>query len=197
MSSNSSFQNLLSRLRNGDQQRAAEQIVTRFGGRLAALASRRMSEKLRRRVGAEDVVQSVFATFFRRQGGGEIELRDWESLWALLARITVCRVLRHHEHNAAALRAMDREVPLNDEAWERVRALDRDPGEQEVVTACKLYEELVAGLSERNRLIVQGLCDDKPLAVIARELGTSLSTVDRGVRRAKERLAELLAEAES
>ena len=75
MSTSPSFQRLLSRIRQNDGQAAAEIVVERFAGRLAALAARKMSQRLQQRVGPEDIVQSVFATFFRHHQDGHLELR--------------------------------------------------------------------------------------------------------------------------
>src|SRR5262249_10504575 len=56
-------QELLTRVRGGDDA-AAEELFHRFADRLIALAAIRMSEKLARRVGPEDVVQSAYRIFF-------------------------------------------------------------------------------------------------------------------------------------
>ena len=50
--------------KEGDES-AAEELFNRFSERLVALARSRLSEKLARRVGPEDVVQSAFRSFFR------------------------------------------------------------------------------------------------------------------------------------
>jgi hypothetical protein len=53
---------LLARFRAGDE-RAAEELFPRFAERLIAVAKARLSAKLARRVGAEDVVQSAYRSF--------------------------------------------------------------------------------------------------------------------------------------
>ena len=45
--------------------------------------------RLRAKVDPEDVLQSVCESFFRRHAEGEFSLKDWDSLWALLAVITL------------------------------------------------------------------------------------------------------------
>ncbi len=54
---------LMARWRGGDQE-AAEILFRRYVERLLALARRRMTSELSRRVDAEDVVQSAYRTFF-------------------------------------------------------------------------------------------------------------------------------------
>src|SRR5262245_14011453 len=54
----------------GGSQDAATQLYRRYAHRLRSLAKARCSPDLARRVEAEDIVQSVFATFFRGAGTG-------------------------------------------------------------------------------------------------------------------------------
>ena len=189
MSESSSFDRMLSGVRQGDADRIGEMIVRRFAARLVVLVAGKISERLRRRVEAEDVVQSVFRTFFRRLDDGLMELRDWESLWGLLARIAVCRICRHAESNAAARRSQDRETDLTPD----VQAFDREPGAEQVLIAEELHRCLVAEMLEKYRPIVQQLLEGMTHEEIARELGTSISTVERVHRQVRERLTALLA----
>jgi RNA polymerase sigma-70 factor (ECF subfamily) len=188
MADSPSFDHLLSGLKKGDTDGAGEMIVRRFAGRLVALAATRLGERLRRRVEAEDVVQSVFRTFFRRLDDGLTELRDWESLWGLLARITVLRICRHAERTSAARRDPGREVALEAD----VDSFDREPSTEEVLIAEELHRQLLDEMQEKYRPIVQNILEGKTHEAIARELGTSLSTVERVHRRARERLTALL-----
>lgn len=192
MSTSPSFQRLVSRIEQGDAQDAAESIVERFAARLAALAAQKMNQRLQKRVGPEDVVQSVFATFFRRVDNGQLELRDWDSLWGLLARITVWRICRYAEHHGAAQRSLKREVPLEED----LRALDREPRAEDVLMAEELHEQLTNGLSERYRPIAMQILDGVTHETIAAKLNTSISTVERVHRRARECLTRLLEEVE-
>ena len=70
-------------LRRGEAH-AAEQVFLRFAQRLIALARSRIDAAVRSKEDPEDVVQSVFRSFFTRQRGGQFLLADWESLWASL-----------------------------------------------------------------------------------------------------------------
>src|SRR4029450_11721998 len=96
----------------GDERTVAD-FWEQFGERLSRLAQRHLSPRLNRRVGADDVVQSVCRTFFRRARQGEFELADAEALWRLLCVITLtkCRlVARFHRRGR---RGLDREQPLD------------------------------------------------------------------------------------
>jgi len=83
-----SFDELLAQLRNRDNHAAAE-VFHRYRCRLIGLARQNLDGRLQRKLGPEDVVQSVFRTVFRRLADGEFELGDWDSLWSLLTCVTV------------------------------------------------------------------------------------------------------------
>lgn len=100
---------LLARWQAGDQA-AAEAIYQRYAQRLCALAEKDIGERLARRVGPEDIVQSVFRTFFRRSGDGQFAIDHSGARWRLLVRITANKVLRHAEREGAARRDVKAEV---------------------------------------------------------------------------------------
>src|SRR3954464_3897514 len=68
------FEALVDRLRAGDAEAAAE-VFHRYVGQLVGLASGRLAGLLRAQADPEDVVQSVFRSFFTRQQQGQFDLR--------------------------------------------------------------------------------------------------------------------------
>src|SRR5437016_3003501 len=103
MSSDDSFEFLVSRLQAGDPD-AATAIFGRFARRLIALARVHLSSQLRQKVDPEDVLQSVFRSFFRRQAAGEFELQNWDGMWALLSVITLRKCGHQADHYLALCR---------------------------------------------------------------------------------------------
>src|SRR5262249_61199873 len=77
---------LVARWREGDQQAAAE-LFRRYADRLVALAKSRLSQKMARRVDPEDVVQSVYRSFFAETKEGRYEFERGGDLWHLLVTI--------------------------------------------------------------------------------------------------------------
>ena len=73
MSHDHSFDDLLVRLRAGEEAAAAD-VFDRFTQQLIAKAQSRMSRAVRQKVDAEDVVQSVYRSFFTRFKDGQFEL---------------------------------------------------------------------------------------------------------------------------
>jgi ECF sigma factor len=79
MTSDDSFPQLLARVREGDDEAAAV-IFQRFVNQLAAHAHRHLAPAVRRQTDPEDVVQSVYRTFFRRARKGQFRLDHWGRL---------------------------------------------------------------------------------------------------------------------
>src|SRR5882672_2722229 len=79
---------MIERCRRGDQD-AARELFDAYVARLIPLAKRRISQRLASRVDAEDIVQSVFRTFFARLKDYKFEISDQDDLFRLLMRITV------------------------------------------------------------------------------------------------------------
>ena len=113
--------------RHGDQD-AARQIVERYFDRLLVLARRRISQRLASRVDPEDIVQSVFRTFFVRLKDGQFVFEDEDDLCKLLMRITLHKTLRQVAFHKAAKRDPNLETNQGDDHREQLLTLlDREP----------------------------------------------------------------------
>src|SRR5262249_51596235 len=108
MPTGGSFADVLRRLETGDD-RAASLVVHHFAQRLVALARSRLDTVLRRKVEPEDLVQSVFRTFFHRCRDGHFDLGSWQDLWSLLAVIAVRKCVNKAEYLRAECRDPARE----------------------------------------------------------------------------------------
>jgi RNA polymerase sigma-70 factor (ECF subfamily) len=192
MTQSDSFADLHARLRRGDDAAAAE-LYRRFAGRLIRVAQRSLDARTRRKVDPEDVLQSVFKSFFWRHGDGQYQLKDWNGLWGLLVLITLRKCghkIRYFHRDA---RDVDREVDPptpedTDVPWE-------PPAEHPTPThgliLAELLEELYRGLKERDRTIVQLRLQ----GYTAREIGTQVElteyTVQGVLRHVRKRLEAL------
>lgn len=155
MSANESFNDCLARLRAGDE-RAAFHIFDRFAQRLIGLARSRLDGVMRQKLDPEDVLQSAFRSFFRHVNR-PYELDDWDSLWSLLARITMRKCGMRIRHFRAGQRNVGQEVSINaspeesNEAWE---ALAREPSPFEAAVLAETVQVVLRSLDERDRRIV-------------------------------------------
>ncbi|HZT81908.1 MAG TPA: ECF-type sigma factor [Gemmataceae bacterium] len=188
MSQTSSFDDLMARLQAGDPD-AAALVVGRFAGRLVALARSRLGGRLRPKVDPEDVVQSVCKSFFARHARGQLAADSWDALWGLLALLTLRKCGRWREHFHAGVRDVGREVsPPADgpgPAWE---AMAREPTPDEAALLAESAERLLDGLEERERAIVALGLQGYTTAEIGEQVGCTRRTVQRVLRRVRERL---------
>src|SRR5206468_8875797 len=82
------FDRLMADLRGGRPE-AAREVFDRYARRLVGLAAAKLPGFARAKLDPEDVVQSVFRTFFRRHADGQFRPEHWDALWSLLAVLTV------------------------------------------------------------------------------------------------------------
>jgi RNA polymerase sigma-70 factor (ECF subfamily) len=82
-------------LRRDDE--AARQIWERYVRPLLNLAQQDLERAVQARLGAEDVVQSAFRSYFRRWA--DYDLADRDELWSLLVTITLNKVRNANRHH--------------------------------------------------------------------------------------------------
>jgi RNA polymerase sigma factor (sigma-70 family) len=190
MSAGDSFTDIMTRLRNGDQD-AAREVFQRFVGQLLRLARRQFDAVLRRKVDPEDVVQSAYKSFFHRYGEGKIEIRDWGNLWGMLTVITLRKCYDRVEYHQAALRDVRREATAQPDAaesrpwWE---AVARDPTPEEAAMLAETLERLLRDLETDERPVLEMSLRGYSSTEISQELGLN----ERTVRRMRERVRKKL-----
>jgi RNA polymerase sigma factor (sigma-70 family) len=167
-----------------------------YGDGLQRLAASRMAPALRQRVGAEDIVQSVCRTFFRRSREGEFEFGAMDDLWRLLCAITLTKVRQHARFHYQEKRQLSRERPLDDVRpagdARRVDLAAAGPTPAEVVEFTDQLQHLLSGLSDEERQMVQLRIEGRQQAEIAEELGCSERTVRRLFSGVKTRWEQML-----
>lgn len=191
MTAEPSFTDLMGRLRAGEPA-AAEQLFHRFAHRLVGLAQGHLDARTRRLVDPEDVLQSVFRSFFLRHADGQFTLNDWDGLWAMLVVITLRKCGRRVNHFRAARRDLRREVaPPRDEAEAEWQALAEGPTPGEAAALCDLLDQLRARSGEDWPMLALSL-QGHTQAEISATAGCTERTVRRVLARARQRLQKLL-----
>src|SRR3954447_18164462 len=94
---------LMRRLRLGSED-AATQIYLRYAHRLRALARAQSSPELARRVDADEIVQSIFGSFFRAASTGHYDVPVGEKLWKLFLVIALNKIRAKGAFHRAARR---------------------------------------------------------------------------------------------
>jgi RNA polymerase sigma-70 factor (ECF subfamily) len=189
MVADASFDDLMARLRQG-QNDAAAQVFGRFANRLIALARSQLSPQIRQKVDPEDVLQSVFRCFFARNAEGQFgEFASWDNLWAMLVGLTLRKCGRRIEYFHAACRDVEREVstplPMDSRGsdW-GLSAPEPTPSEAAMLT--ETVEQLMNNLGGRHREIVSLSLQGYPPAEISGEVGCTERTVYRVLEGVKE-----------
>ena len=194
MSSDGSVTRLIKMLKGGDRA-ASQQLWEAYFGRLVGLARVRLDERLRQKVDAEDVVQSVFRSFFMRQLEDQFEVRDAGNLWSLLAVITIRKCTNVKVHFRRQSRDIGREMRIEAESADSAPSWDvlaRDPTPAHAAALTDLVEHLLAELPERERGMVALALEGKSLADISAEVNRAERTVRRTLEHFRQRLEEVL-----
>jgi RNA polymerase sigma-70 factor (ECF subfamily) len=178
-----SDRSLIRRLRTGSQD-AATQLYLRYANRLRMLSRAKCSPDLAARVDAEDIVQSVFRTFFRRAEKGDYNVPDGEDLWKLFLVIGLNKIQSLGTYHRAAKR--DVRVSRGGESVDY---------EAEVSDATSLsilqmsIDEVLRELPEAHRDIIQLRIEGHEVAEIAERVGRSKRSVERILQEFRKQLA--------
>jgi RNA polymerase sigma factor (sigma-70 family) len=178
---------LLARFREGDEL-AAEEIFERYIDRLTRLARARLSPKLARRTDAEDVVMSAWRSFFVAAGAGRFSLKRSGDLWRLLVSITLHKLYHQARRHTAERRTVGGEQPLDQTNDWMIAASDREPAPEEAIAIAEEIEQLMAGLDEFGRRVLELRLQGETHAEIAAVTQRSERSVRRRLQEIRERL---------
>jgi RNA polymerase sigma-70 factor, ECF subfamily len=177
---------LLHQFRGGEGD-AATALYLRYAGRLRAMASARATADLGRRVDPEDIVQSVFRTFFRRAAAGEYEVPAGVDLWKLFLVIGLNKVRAVAAHHKAAKRDVRQTVGTD--------ALEAGPpadAEDDLRVLQMTIDELLAPLPPVHREIVTLRVAGHEVGEIAAKTGRAKRSVERILQEFKASLGAVL-----
>jgi len=185
MSESPSESGFVNRVNRGTESVAAE-VDHRYRQELCRLVEREMNRCLRSREDPEDVVQTVFRTYFRRAALGEFHIKRCSELWALLAKITRRKILKRIEYHQAEKRTWNAEERLVAET-----RYAREPGAEDAAIAADLMRKILQGLEasygEVFRLRLRGCTEHE----IADQLKCTRAAVRYKMDRLRERLSAL------
>jgi RNA polymerase sigma-70 factor (ECF subfamily) len=159
---------------------------------LVALAQRHLSPRLAARLDGEDVVQSVFRTFFRRCAQGEFHLNTSDELWRLLVTLTLRKVQARARHHLAGKRRVGAEAPGGANTLAEVAG--REPGPEDAAVLMDQLSGLLAGLPDWYAQLIDLRLQGHSVADIALRLNLSRQSVYRGLGLLGQRLTASLAD---
>ena len=174
---------LLARLRGGEVD-AASELYLKYAERLVRVARRSTASNLASRFDPEDVVQSVFRTFFRRFSAGAYDLPEGDELWKLLLVISLNKLRKLGVHH----RALKRDARRT-QGGEHIGNVSRGDNEEALLHLRMTIEELLEQLDPTSARIVQLRMEGREVAEIATMTERSKRTVERVLQNFRQRLA--------
>ncbi len=186
-----SDRSLLRRLQNG-QPDAPTRLYLRYAERLHALAASRSPRDLTSLVNPEDIVQSVFRTFFRRAAQGHYTVPDGEEIWKLLLVISLNKIRTAGTHHRAAKR--DARKTTRGEAFDRAMEATSGRDENAMTILRMVIAELLDGLPEPHCSIIELRIEGHEVSEIAEKVRRSKRSVERVLQDFRTRLAASIRE---
>ena len=181
-----SDRSLLRRFRSGEHD-AATALYVRYASRLLALADSRTSPSLASRFDPEDVVQSVFRTFFRRAAEGLYEVPPGDELWQLFLVIALNKVRALCVHHRAQKRDVKRTASA---AVEDVYSARADEAPMRILKI--VVDEYVNQLPDSQQTVIRMRIEGHEINEIAQQTTRSKRTVERVLQRFRHELSELI-----
>ena len=177
---------LLRRFRDGEHD-AATALYVRYASRLLALAGARTSPSLASRFDPEDVVQSVFRTFFRRAAQGLYKLPPGDELWQLFLVIALNKVRGLSVYH----RAQKRDVTRTSGSLE-IDAFSESADETPMKILQLVVDDYISQLPESQQQVIRMRIEGHEVNQIAQQTNRSKRTVERVLQRFRHELAELI-----
>jgi RNA polymerase sigma-70 factor, ECF subfamily len=194
VSDDDSLNRLLSGLRAGDDT-AAKALFEKYANRLIFLARSRLDRKLRQKFDAEDIAQSVFRSFFRRQMAEPFNFESWGGLWGMLVVITIRKCGKRADLFHAARRDVRREIHpphVGDDTevlWDFPCGV---PTPDEVVAVAETVERVMSRLDERTQKVMSLRLQGFSLAEIAQAIARTERSVQRALHEIRAQLGREL-----
>lgn len=160
------------------------QLFEQYSSKLARVAEWHLDQRLSGRVDGEDIVQSVFRTFFRRNLLGEFQIESSLEIWRLLVHITVLKARAKGRYHTNIVRDARLEVSLDDTA----DLLQQEPGPDEAVALVDLVSQLLKGLPDWYCDALQKRLEGNSVSDIATQINRARQSIHRAFRVLRQRL---------
>lgn len=180
---------LIRRFRSGEED-AATKLYKRYAERLHRLAQRNTAHDLSRRFDAEDVVQSVFRTFFRRVRTGLYDLPAGDELWRLLLVISLNKIRTLAVYHRAQKRDVASTIAPDSDLMSQLSA---DNTDDLALASLKLViSEVLHDLPDIQQQMIVRRIEGCQVEEIAAETGRSKRTVERVLQDFRGRLRGII-----
>lgn len=180
---------LLEQFRKGEQT-AATQLYLRYAERLQLLATSQTSPQLATRFDPEDVVQSVFRTFFRRVSSGLYDVPPGEELWSLLLVLALNKIRTLSKHHRAQKRDVRKTIGSDRLGGPGEPCQSGDETSLQILRF--VINDLLDALPDTNRSIVELRIQGYKADDIVRITERSKRTVERVLQEFRLKLSQLI-----
>ncbi len=161
------------------------ELFHRYATRLLAFARSRLPRDLNSRVDEEDVIQSVFRSFFRRHEQGQFEFENSYDVWQLLAAITYRKIVNTVKHHRRDRR--NSQLDQNTQADSILSDLaDRTPTPDELNVMFDYLRWILDQLPAQQKKILQLRLEGHSIEEIAERVSLSQRSVKRALARVRE-----------
>jgi len=175
---------------SGRSDDAAAKLYRRYASRLRALAKAQSSHDLARREDVDDIVQSVFGSFFRAATQGLYDVPAGEDLWKLFVVIAMNKIRAKGNYHRAAKR--DVRLTAGSETLEQVEPAELASDEEAMVSLQLTIDEALEQLPPLTRQMALLRMQGYDVAEIGRATSRSYRTVERCLKGFRELLAGML-----
>jgi RNA polymerase sigma-70 factor (ECF subfamily) len=184
------IQELLSRIRNGDEG-AARELLERYESKVRLVVRRQLPRLLRSRFDSLDFLQSVWGSFFHKIRTGPNDLEEEQNLVTFLAWAARNKVIDEYRRAATQRHDIKREQPLA-RATGKDDCLASGDTPSQLAEANETYDRLRELLPEEQRVILEMKAEGHSSREIGDRLGVSERTVQRVLEslRARARLGD-------
>lgn len=198
-SGDDSLAELLKRLRSGDDS-AASAILERYEAQVRLVVRRCLPRVLRSRFDSQDIMQSVWRSFFQRLRGEVVEddhgvpqpppgdpslvFGDSTLLFAFLSRMAKNKVIDQYRRETAQKADIHRECTISGDDGPSLEPPSQGENPEEVVTAADELSHWRTLVPQNRRVLL----DMKAYGLSSKEIGDQLGISERTVQRVFEDL---------
>ena len=185
-----SDQTLMRRFKGGEED-AASALYVRYAKRLQKLASRQTSTDLSFRVTSDEIVQSVFRTFFRRVAKGQYDAVDGDDLWRLFLDIALNKIRSSAEFHRAQKRDIRKTKTADPRLFESFGNSSNE--DQTAFTVLRItVDEVLSELPDDHAEMVRLRIEGHTLPEIAEKTGRAQRTTERVLKGFREALIKII-----
>ncbi|MGL6075273.1 MAG: RNA polymerase sigma factor [Fimbriiglobus sp.] len=181
---------LLRLLQAGDSD-APRLIYERYAQQLRGLAFKKTARSMATRIDPDDIVQSVFRTFFRRAVVDQYSVPKGDELWKLFMVIAMNKIRNASAYHHAAKRDARNTVSHDDSPG---RLEPSEPSGIEEVLLKFMIEELLEKFPESSRPIIALRMEGHEIDEIAEKTGRAKRSVERVLQQFRDKLKRFLDE---